>query len=137
MILLLTTTKDLSHFKDILFFVSCYKSPTHYFPSLQPFSFCSSKTRLVITSKLNLNSFSSFAECNSFACTCHAPHLWNSLPTIDLTLSTHSIKALLKKHLWNHFINHFNPLELCTFYLLMLIARTVLTCLKATFSPYS
>ena len=46
------------------------------------------------------------------------PSLWNSLPTIDLDLSTGSIKLRVQRFLWDHFIrscksdspctNHFN-----------------------------
>ena len=101
---------------DILFFVSCLKNPMHSLPILQLFSFCSSNTRSTMSSKLNVNSFSTLAERNSFAC--RVPRLWNSLPSIDLSLPIHSIKVLLKKHFWNHFVNHFDPLDSCTFHYL-------------------
>ena len=94
---------------NILFFVSCVKNPMHNLPILQPFSFCSSNNWSAELSKLNLNSFSILEERNSFAC--RVPHLWNYLPSIDLPLPIHSIKTLLNKHSWNHFINHFNPLD--------------------------
>ena len=70
---------------NILFFVSCLKNPTHNFPILKSFFFCSSNTRSADheSSKLNLIPFSSIAECNSFIC--HVPRLWNSLPPIDLS----------------------------------------------------
>ncbi len=101
---------------DILFFVSCVKDPVHNLPILQSFSFCSSNTRSAQTSKLNLNSFSTLVERNSFVC--RVPRLWNSLPSIDLSLPIHSIKFHLKKYLWNYFINHFSSLDPCTFHYL-------------------
>ena len=98
---------------DILFFISCVKNPKHNLPILKPFSFCSSNTHSAESSKLNHNLFSTLTERNSFVC--RVPRLWNSLPSIDLSLPIHSIKSLLKIHLWNHFLNHFNPLDSCTF----------------------
>ena len=101
---------------DILFFIFCVTNPKHNLPILQSFSFCSSNTRSAQSFKLNLNSFTTLVEHNLFSC--RVPRLWNSLPSLDLSLSLHSIKTLLKKYLWYHFINNFNPLDPCTFHYL-------------------
>ena len=44
------------------------------------------------------------------------PRLWNSLPTIDLSWSTTTIKHKLSQYFWNHFTVHFNPDNPCTYH---------------------
>ena len=46
------------------------------------------------------------------------PRLWNSLPSIDLSLSFYSIKRTLKQFFWDHFVNNFNSSNYCSFHYL-------------------
>ena len=41
---------------------------------------------------------------------------WNSLPVINLSLSTSTIKNMLKNFLWTHFINSFDSSSTCTWF---------------------
>ena len=34
---------------------------------------------------------------------CRLPRLWNSLPSVDISLSTNTIKQKVHKFLWKHF----------------------------------
>ena len=42
------------------------------------------------------------------------PHLWNSIPVIDLTLSVTTITIKLANHFWSHFIQNFDVNDHCT-----------------------
>ena len=44
------------------------------------------------------------------------PRLWNSLPSINLDLSSQSIRAKIKSLLWEHFLNNFVSDCPCTFH---------------------
>ena len=46
------------------------------------------------------------------------PRLWNSLPIIDLSQGTKSLKRKLKEYFWNHFLTSFDPENPCTFHLI-------------------
>ena len=42
------------------------------------------------------------------------PFQWNSLPTLDLHLSSSQTILLLKKFFWSQFLKHFNSSNLCS-----------------------
>ena len=46
------------------------------------------------------------------------PPLCNSLTSIDISLSYHSIRIMLLKFFHNHFITNFNPFNKCTYHFL-------------------
>ena len=43
--------------------------------------------------------------------------IWNSLPIINLSLSSSTIKKLIKIFLWQHFLSTFNPHNTCSWFL--------------------
>ena len=59
---------------------------------------------LVHTNNLNRNSYFH-----------HLPHLRNALPVIDINLSIATIKAKLKEFMLNHFVDHFDDDNHCTY----------------------
>jgi hypothetical protein len=99
---------------DIMFFVNSLQNPTTSFNIRQYISFSSSVTRSSTNHKL-LHSLSLTNYTRHFYFN-KLPRFWNSLPTIDLTLSPSTIKVNIKMFLWNHFIHHFNPADPCTFH---------------------
>ena len=44
------------------------------------------------------------------------PHLWNMLPTFDLSLSSMTLCIRFKKFLWSHFLEHFDSDNPCTYH---------------------
>ena len=42
--------------------------------------------------------------------------IWNSLPIINLSLSSSTIKKLIKNFLWQHFLSTFNPHNTCSWF---------------------
>ena len=59
------------------------------------------------------------------------PRLWNSLPKIDLSLSTNIIKHKLYNYMWDHFMRQFNDTNIHTFHYLCPCCH----CLTASPSP--
>ena len=101
---------------DILFFIRSLKDPPSNFNILDYVSFCPNSTRSSTFNKLNhvLSSTSTqrFFYFNRF------PRLWNTLPSIDLSKSFHSIKSQVSRYFWSHFIDHFDPQNPCSFHFL-------------------
>ena len=98
---------------DILFLVKSIKYPSNHFNSLQFINFCSHTTRssshLKIRHTLSRNNIQSNFYFNRI------PRLWNSLPTIDLSLTLPAIKTILRDHFWNHFLSNFHPDRTCIY----------------------
>ena len=99
---------------DIMFFIKSLKRPTNSFKITNYVSFSSSSTRSSINcklvhkrSRLNTNRHFYFNRL---------PRLWNTLPPINLSHSISTIKSMLLKHMWSHFLNHFNPDIPCSFH---------------------
>ena len=90
-------------YNDILFFIKSLKSPTPAFNIHDYVTFNISTTRSGSFNKL----------IHNFASTNHTRHfyfnritrLWNSLPVIDLNLSTSTIKSKLYHYFWTHLYN--------------------------------
>ena len=103
---------------DIMFFVSSVKNPSPHFNILNYFTFChhSISTRSATKSKLQLSFSSSSLVHHSFFH--RLPRLWNSLPEIDLSRSIVSIKQFVTERLIDHFNDHFNPDDPCTYHFL-------------------
>ena len=58
------------------------------------------------------------------------PRLWNSLPPIDLTLSSSTIKSKIIKYFWHHFNSHFRSDNPCSFHFFCPCAKFKLTCVN-------
>ena len=100
----------------ILYVVKALKFPSDNTPILRYISFSKSITRSSSHNQLQHNycrtSLSRHFYFNRIV------RLWNKLPPIDLSSSISSIKYRLTTHLWDHFNNHFDPLNSCTFHYL-------------------
>ena len=101
---------------DILFFIKSLKSPTLAFNIHDYVTFNISTTRSGSFNKL----------IHNFASTNHTRHfyfnritrLWNSLPVIDLNLSTSTIKSKLYHYFWTHFVQQFDSDNIHTYHYL-------------------
>ena len=99
---------------DLIFYIKSYKYPSSYF-NINNFIFCSSvSTRSSSGFKLQHIGSSTTLTHNFYFC--RLPRLWNSLPTIDISLSVNIIKHKLQKFFWNYFINNFEDGNSCTFH---------------------
>ena len=101
---------------DIIFFTRSLKSSHPGFNILDFVTFVTSKTRSSSFNKLK-HTFCRSSLSRHFYFN-RLPRLWNSLPSIDLDQSLDTIKCKLKQFFWNHFLNHFNPDNICTFHFL-------------------
>ena len=101
---------------DIMFTVSSIKCPCDHFNINQFISFSSSNTRSSSSFKLKHRLTNNNLSRHSFFN--RLPRLWNSLPPIDPSLSTHIIKRLITTHLFSHFTTHFDSLNPCSFHYL-------------------
>ena len=97
---------------DIIFFVKSLNCITSSFNILNYVSFCEHGTRSSTYHKLK-QSVSCTNKTKHFYFN-RLPHLWNSLPTIDLNQPLPTIISELKQFFWNHFIANYNPLNTCT-----------------------
>ena len=110
----------LMHFfecSDILFFIKNLKHPSPNFNMLDYVAFCSGpvSTRSVTSCKLqHRHTKSNKARFFYFN---RLPVLWNSLPSIDLSLSFPSLKSSIYNIFWDHFIINFNSSLHCSFHL--------------------
>ena len=102
--------------QDICFTIKSLKSPTKNFNIRDYISFSNINTRSSSCNKL-IHIFHS-SNLNRYFFFHRIPRLWNSIPIIDLSLSLSTIKSKLKRHFWNHFIEHFNPDDHCTLHYL-------------------
>ena len=99
---------------DLLFFIKSFKYPSNHF-NINDFIFCSSvPTRSSSGFKLqHTGSSTNFTHKFYF---CRLPRLWNSLPTIDISLPTNILKYNLQKFLWGHFTSNFDDNNTCSFH---------------------
>ena len=98
---------------DVLFFIKSIKLPSDNFNILHFVSFSSSNARSSSHNKLDHNCSQSNKIRNSYFV--RLPHLWNSLPPIDLNQSFSSIKTYIYNYLWKHFEANFNQFDPCSF----------------------
>ena len=101
---------------DILFLVKNLQYPDPSFPISEFVSFSSSSTRA--GHSLKLIHQSSHTHLSNHSYFKRIIRLWNTLPPIDLGLSLSTIKTHLKKFMWSHFLDNFNPDIPCTFHFL-------------------
>ena len=116
---------------DILFFVASIKNPTKSFDISEYVTFCSGSTRSSVSFKL-VHSFSRNNKIKHFYFH-RLPRLWNSLPTIDINQSVRLIKRKLQSFLWNHFIDHFDPNNPCSFHFICPCAKCSVIPIKYIF----
>ena len=97
---------------DILFFVKSLKQPSNHFNILNYVRFSKNRTRSATNNKVLHNYSCNNKIPNSYFY--HLSRLWNAFAPIDLHLN--SIKTLIYEFLWNHFTEHFNPNNSCTYH---------------------
>ena len=99
---------------DILFFVKSLKHPSEYF-NIQDFvQFCDQSTCSSTYFKLKHPISRNSAESNLFFN--HIPRLWNSLPSLDLSLPLSSIKLKLRHIFLTNFISNFDQNNVCSYH---------------------
>ena len=113
---------------DIMFFVNSVKYPSSNFNILDFVSFSSAPTRSSTFNKLCHTKSSTNMSSNFYFN--RLPRLWNSLPPIDLTLSSSTIKSKITKFFWYHFNEHFRSDNPCTFHFFCPCAKCKLTCVN-------
>ena len=101
---------------DILFLVKSLKSPTPAFNIYDYVTFNTSATRSGTFNKL-IHNYAHTNQARHFFFN-RIVRLWNSLPTINLNLTTNTIKSILYNHFWSHFHQHFNSNNVHTFHYL-------------------
>ena len=102
---------------DICFFVRSIQlceSPNHSFNISRYTSFSPNNTRSGTYKKLVQPPITHNRDKHFYFN--RLPHLWNSLPPIDLSLSLVSIKKELKEIFWKSFLAKFNPDVSCSYY---------------------
>lgn len=100
--------------QDIMFIIKCLKDPPDNFNLEDHVSFVSSTTRASTMNKLQ-HRYSRSTTTRHFYFN-RVVRLWNVLPPFDLSLSYTSIKKLILKHFWDHFLLNFNPDSTCSFH---------------------
>lgn len=101
---------------DIVFAVKSFKCPAEHFNIFDFVNFTTSATRAGSKSRLcHIRSTSNLAGNSYFQ---RLPRLWNSLPPIDLSLSTDTIKIHLSKYFYTHFLETFDSSNPCTYHFL-------------------
>ena len=102
--------------QDVLFAIKSLKSPTRNFDINRYITFTQGHTRSSTHNKLKHRLHSTNLNRNSYFH--RLPRLWNALPVINTNLSIATIKAKLKKFMWNHFVTHFDDDNHCTYHYL-------------------
>ena len=109
---------------DIMFFIKSCKSPSSHFNIFDYLQFSNSSTRSSKNLKLlHINSTSNTSRHFYF---CRFPRLWNTLPSIDLNLPLSTIKFILYKHFWQHFMSNFDNDSVCTFHFLCPCSKCII-----------
>ena len=91
-------------YNDLIFFIKSYKSASPHFNIKNYIMFRTSNTRYSSSHKMIHQCSSSTLSHHFYFC--RLPWLWNSLPSIDLTLPSSIIAAFLKTFLWSHFVKN-------------------------------
>ena len=104
----------LLEFNDICFFIQFLKhiSPSNSFNISKYISFSQNHTRSGSFRKL-VQPLIRYNRDKQFYFN-RLPHLWNSLPPFDLSLSYKTIKSKLRHIFWNEFMANFDPENNCT-----------------------
>ena len=94
--------------------VKCIKAPTPYFNISDYVTFCSANTRSSVHPKLK-HTKTKTNLLGQFYFN-RIPRLWNSLPQIDTSMSIPTLRCKLHTFFWNHFIENFNPTNVCSYH---------------------
>lgn len=104
--------------QDLIFLIKCFRDPDNTMDIYNHVSFSKTSTRAGTSNKLRLR----FARLDStkYSYFFRVVRLWNSIPdgVINLSLSVESNKIHLSRFLWQHFLQHFDPKDPCSFHLL-------------------
>ena len=92
-------------YSDIMFFIKSYKQQSSHFNITEYVQFSSSNTHFGLSKKMIHHRCSSSIAWNFYFH--RLSRIWNSLPKIDLSLSTNTIKHKLYNFLWDHFKQHY------------------------------
>ena len=111
---LLPLMYTLDYYDILFFFCQITKAAKQSFQHLNYVTFSNKRTRSATNNKLLHNYSSNNKICNSYFN--HLPRLWNALPPINTDLHLNSIKTLIYEFHWNHFTEHFNPNNSCTYH---------------------
>ena len=99
---------------DILFAIKSLKTPTTQFNINNYINFNLNNTRSGANNKLipthHLNNLARHSYFHRL------PSLWNTMPVFNLNMSFALLKSKLKQFLWDHFLNHFDDNNNCTFH---------------------
>ena len=103
------------HFElnDILFFINSIKNPSRNFNILHYLHFTKGNTRSSSNSKLIHSSTPTNTGSHFYFI--RFPHLWNSLPPLDLTLSANTLKNTIINFFWSNFSDNFDSSNLCSY----------------------
>ena len=101
-------------FYDLMFFCKALNQPSVHFNIFDFIQFSHNNTRSSSTNKLQYV-YSSKNYLRNFYFT-RLPRLWNCLPPIDLNQPLSSIKSTIYNYLWQHFKEHFDSMNPCTFH---------------------
>ena len=100
--------------QDVLFLIKCIKFPSDNFNIFDYISFNNTCTRHHTNHKLQHRYCRTTAMRHFYFV--RIVRLWNSLPFIDLNNSFSTIKRYLYSYFWNHFIQYFDSVNICTFH---------------------
>ena len=100
---------------DILFFIKCLQFPDPSFPILNYVSFSSHSTRSGSCTKLAQQLHTKTQSQHFFFK--RIVLFWNTLPTIDLSLSFPTIKRRLYSFFHSHFLANFDPNIPCSYHI--------------------
>ena len=103
---------------DIMFYVTSKNNPSPHFNISDYILEHSSSISTRSQSAFKLIHMHSFTNTNRHFYFNRLPRLWNSLPPLDPNLSISTIKIKIVRHLIDHFLNHFDSYNPCTFHLL-------------------
>ena len=100
---------------DILFAIKSLKTPTTQFNVNNYINFNLTNTRSGANNKLiPTHHLNNLARHSYFY---RLPSLWNAMPVFDLNNMFFALlKSKLKQFLWDHFLNHFDDNNNCTFH---------------------
>ena len=102
---------------DITFLIKCLKDPSDHFNLSSFIKSFFHKSRAFSGGKLKCTLPRSSINAVYFFYFNRVIKLWNSLPIIDRSLSTSTIKRQIKTFLWSHFISSFDPHTTCTWFI--------------------
>ena len=101
---------------DVILMVQSLQHPDDSFNIYDYITFSSHATCSSSSSKISLKHCSTNRSRHFYFN--RVARLWNALPPIDLSLSLPTIKLLLNKFLWSHFLEHFDSTNPCMYHFL-------------------